>query len=323
MTMPNLVAVEGKYTGPGKYIQRIEDKIHIHDNYWLYNYNIDGNQLKPEHKEILLKHVIPTLRKVRSHVKIFAYASKSGNRQQNLNLSISRALHVKKFLMSFGFSEAQVPGQEMRAAGSTFGNPGVPEDEFYRAVHVVVITGVKSQPLRPDIVFVEDTITDGEEHTFPDDTIREKPPGSRRWSIKYLDGRSVGAGAGPVGGQVTHHRFVLYNHETDQYHVATFDGVGDTVGLPSPLLASGSYTTSGDAWHRFDVDKRLEYSDFKGDAYWVEGPPGTTSYVTFKKAGVRVDVPAGVTIGIPSFAGSHGKIKVTRPGDGKSLQHRP
>jgi hypothetical protein len=327
MSFPNLFPVEGKYTGQGRFVQRIEDKVTIFDNYWLYNYNIDGNQLKPEHRQVLLDHVIPTLRKVPSHVKIFGFASKSGIGERNQALSASRALHVKKYLLSFGLSEAEVPGQEMRAFGSTFGNPGVPEDEFYRAVHVVVMAGRKSRPLPPDVVFEDDVITPDEQVSLPEDSIQAKPPGSHKWSIKYLDGRTVGAGfsvgAAGAGAQVTHHRFVLYNHETNEYHVATFDGYGGNVGLGTPWLASGSVTLPGDQWQPFTTSRRLEYSDFKGEAVWSDGPPGTSPYVTFLKANVRLYVPAGFTIGIPSAASNTGTVKVTRGGDGTALHDRP
>jgi outer membrane protein OmpA-like peptidoglycan-associated protein len=93
----------GKDTGPGK----VEIDLGDIDTLSpfpliavdLFNYNVDGNLLKAEHKKFLDNQLIPLLKKEKAHVKLRGTASKSGGADYNRQLSLERVLRVKGYLL--------------------------------------------------------------------------------------------------------------------------------------------------------------------------------------------------------------------------------
>ena len=152
----------------------------------LYNYNIDGNLLKPEHKAHIDQKVVPVLRKHKAHVKIIGTASQSGDRAYNQQLSVERVLRVKNYLLAKGFSESQVPGAEMRAYGEDLSTSKSSEDERDRAVKIVLAWGTKPQPI---IIFEDIVIVGDRPVRLPVPRPRPIPSGvSKKWKIRYLSG---------------------------------------------------------------------------------------------------------------------------------------
>src|SRR5262249_10550734 len=84
-------------------------------------------------KDWLDSTLIPVLKAKRLHVKLRGTASRSGTSEYNRQLSLERVLHVKRYLISKGLTEAQVPGQDLRAAGSDLSTSTSDEDERGRA----------------------------------------------------------------------------------------------------------------------------------------------------------------------------------------------
>jgi len=145
----------GKDTGPGDggfLITNKETPTQIVFEYILFNYNIDGNVLKKEHKELLDRDIIPFVKEHRVHVKLMGMASQSGDREYNRKLSLGRVLRVKQYLLSEGLTEAQVPGPDIRAAGEDLSTSKLSEDPMDRAVRLTIAVGIKPRPLYPTIV---------------------------------------------------------------------------------------------------------------------------------------------------------------------------
>jgi hypothetical protein len=112
----------------------------------LYNYGIDGNELRHEHKQWLQSQLVPFVRHYRYHVKILGRASSSGPSWANKRVSRERVLLLKEFLtIQCGLSEAQVPGNELREQSSNFAVHDT-EDQFDRSVRIVLSPGWKTRP---------------------------------------------------------------------------------------------------------------------------------------------------------------------------------
>src|SRR5262245_10596597 len=180
----------GKPTGPGK----VEESAQVADRFIatanLYNYNIDGNLLKAEHKTYIDEKIVPVLRKHKAHVKIIGTASQSGDRAYNQQLSVERVLRVKSYLLGKGFSESQVPGEEMRAYGEDLSTSKNSEDEQDRAVKIILAWGTKPQPISvfDDIVIAGDIPV-----KLPIPKLRPIPIAlSTEWKIRYLSGADAG-----------------------------------------------------------------------------------------------------------------------------------
>ena len=105
----------------------------------LYNFDIDGDIVKPQHKEWLSEHVLPQLGNRAVKVRLRGEASRSGSDAHNLELSARRVKNVERFLRGFGPIEAAISTEsvgEADAAGR--GEDDKTEDEFVRAVIVNV-----------------------------------------------------------------------------------------------------------------------------------------------------------------------------------------
>jgi hypothetical protein len=94
--------------------------------------------------------LIPVLKSNPWHVKLTGMASKSGSRDQNRQLSLSRLLHVKAYLQQKGIPEAKLPGTEIRAFGSDLSKSKDDNDPNDRAVRLTVAVGTRPMPIRRD-----------------------------------------------------------------------------------------------------------------------------------------------------------------------------
>src|SRR4051812_45702491 len=196
----------GKDTGPGDggfLITRKENDKLIFE-YILFNYNIDGNLLKDEHKQLLDRDIIPFVKTNRVHVKLTGMASQSGDREYNRQLSLSRVLRVKKYLLSQGLTEAQLPGPDIHAVGEDLSVSKSTEDPMDRAVRMAVAVGIKPRPLHPTIVIPVIITPGGPEPIIAPEIIIHGDRREERWTIRQLFGTNanVGIGAGIPGIEV-------------------------------------------------------------------------------------------------------------------------
>lgn len=107
----------------------------------IYNFDIDGHSLKHEHKEFLQAHVAPLLL-LGGSTTVRGMASRTGSDKHNDDLSTKRAKEVVFHLMQATHHAARVftyKGVGERDAESA-GQSDDLEDEFYRAVSLVVTT---------------------------------------------------------------------------------------------------------------------------------------------------------------------------------------
>jgi hypothetical protein len=130
-----------KNTGPGKGQQLL-----FPDRLLLFNFNIDGHELKPEHQSFLQTTVVPTLQSGGS-ISIVGLASRSGRFMHNQHLSVHRAESVRTFLQRTvpnGFAVREFKGFGERKA--KFDHlPDGSENERYRSVVLFLSSG----PLPP------------------------------------------------------------------------------------------------------------------------------------------------------------------------------
>ena len=273
--------------GRVKHNSHIEDGRHIIQNWLLYDFNIDGNILKPLHLEILNDFVVPTLRSTASHVVLKGRASASGDYNYNLQLSKSRVLQVKKFLLSAGFSESQAPGSQMTAYGEQYSDQVNQENALDRSVHVIIKSGLKSRGIHIDLI---------EDHfqVFPNNHIIYWPPPPANvpepavsWSIYYYQGRSVELQL-YGSAEKTRHDFLLKDHANNEIFSCRY--VTNSIGLGKGISASGFYIESGEAWKTFKTAVPRKIGDFEGAVKWTIGTGNQTIDFDGKEI---VTVPSG------------------------------
>lgn len=131
-----------KPTGPGRTEHRTSPKSLL-----LYNFDIDGDQLKAEHEAFLRREVVPILQRGGS-VSLVGLASRSGSESHNLSLSERRAHNTLAFLrkaVSSKFAAREVTGfGESKAQQEGYRDGS--ENERFRSV----IVFVSPAPTPPD-----------------------------------------------------------------------------------------------------------------------------------------------------------------------------
>ncbi len=326
----------GKDTGPGKATTELTTRPSVVCTHILYNYNIDGNVLKPEHKEFLDRDVAPFLREHRVHAKLTGTASQSGDREYNRQLSLGRVLRVKEYLGRQGIPESKLPGPDIQAAGEDLSTSKSTEDELDRAVRITIALGIKSLPLWPTIVIPILITAEGSPPIdFPPVVITGSIGGSEPWTIRQIYGHNVGVSYGAnipligfgVGTGLVEYHFLLVNRETQQMAQCRFFGPAGSAGVGPAGATFGvgpsagmSMTMQSKNWNNFSTKKGVGFSDFDGQATWHE--PGSVglgtdisvpSTLELRNLGISVSVQTGRTIGFPGSALSSGSFRCKPP----------
>jgi hypothetical protein len=328
----------GKDTGSGDggfLVTSKETPAKVIFEYILFNYNIDGNVLKQEHKDLLDRDIIPFMTEHRVHVELTGMASRSGDREYNRQLSLGRVLRVKEYLLSKGLTEAQVPGPDIRAAGEDLSTSQSMEDPMDRAVRLTVAVGIKPRPLFPTIVIPIIITPNGPDPiTLPEVSIVEDKP-QARWTIRQIFGTNtnvgVGLGVPGVGAGVgigpIQYSFLLVNRKTAQMSQCTFAGPGVSGGIGANNNSRGvgpsigmSITGQSKTWDNFETAGGVDFSDFNGAATWIEPiSAGSATDISaqarlrFPKLGTTVRVTTGTTFGLPGSAASFGNFHCGEP----------
>ena len=285
--------------------------------WFLFNFNIDGNVLKPEHKTFLDSRVIPFLHKEKVHVKLGGTASRTGSVEYNRQLSLSRILRVKKHLTDHDILESQVPGTEFIAAGEDISTNISAESERDRSVTIVIGKGLKPRPIRvkkPELpIFVPPFLP----IPFPTPIFPSNNPSlGKTLHLQYITGASVTGPSKPAfppipisagpGGGVALHGFFIIDPDTGEYAKYLLPagtiggGVSPNVGpvsvqvtlpannKPSPFVSNRTHVTD------FDVTPAI-ISSFGGG-------PVTVNHLFLPMVGITVPFESGTTIG----AGANG-----------------
>jgi len=129
----NMTRPKNKMTGRGKY-----KYLQSAPNDWtilLYNYDIEGNRYKPDHKQFLDVTVVPYL-KAGCGIAIYGLASTTGTVEYDRRLGAERALDVYRYLRtvagsSFPMSKLETRGKSLALERTGKDNT---EDEEYRGV---------------------------------------------------------------------------------------------------------------------------------------------------------------------------------------------
>jgi outer membrane protein OmpA-like peptidoglycan-associated protein len=100
------IATDSRYSGRGMIKAR------------LYNFDVDGDKLKPEHELFLLKDVIRLLESDTGHIWMQGSASRSGPEIHNMGLSTRRVTKVASFLRRHGILDRQMQPEAIGEAGT-------------------------------------------------------------------------------------------------------------------------------------------------------------------------------------------------------------
>ena len=118
-----------KRTGEGKVFEADFSNVKISAN--LYNFDIDGAELKDAHRKWLDDRVVPFLLRYGFHVWLSGHASRSGTAQHNLDLSRDRVQGVVRHLLGKGVSASQLQPEWQ---GDRAADPRLREEEVDRGV---------------------------------------------------------------------------------------------------------------------------------------------------------------------------------------------
>ncbi|MBK7352752.1 MAG: OmpA family protein [Nitrosomonas sp.] len=172
------INVDSRYAGPGM-IKAL-----------LYNFDIDGDTVKPEHIAFLQSTVVPLLQGDRGHIWMQGSTSKSGSNQYNLELSKRRVNNIAAILRTQGIFNRQM---QLDAIGEEQAQTHAMEEESDRAVALVVI------PVAPD-------------SPPPPKKIPPPPPVNSEFKIRMLAGLAGTAGPFQVENNFSNCRYQEQTH---------------------------------------------------------------------------------------------------------------
>ncbi len=260
------INVDSHYAGPGM-IKAL-----------LYNFDIDGDTVKPEHIAFLQSTVVPLLQGDRGHIWMQGSTSKSGSSQYNLELSKRRVNNIAAILRTQGIFNRQM---QLDAIGEEQAQTHAMEEESDRAVALVVI------PVAPD-------------SPPPPKKIPPPPPVNSEFKIRMLAG--LAGTAGPF--QVENNFFQIADtkNRLTAFYTYTSEGVG--AGIIKGLILSA---TMKGPWNNFRTTSAIRVSQFEGSARFTTGGvgPWTSNHLNMMglPKGVStipavLDIQTGFTIGI-------------------------
>jgi outer membrane protein OmpA-like peptidoglycan-associated protein len=112
----------------------------------LLNFDVDGDQLKPEHRIFPQTKIAPLLQGDNGHIWMQGSASKSWSNTHNMILSRRRVANAAQFLRSLGILDRQM---QLDAVGEELAQSHALEDPNDRAVALVVLPVAKESPSPP------------------------------------------------------------------------------------------------------------------------------------------------------------------------------
>lgn len=232
-TGPGKTSVDSRYAGPGM-IKAL-----------LYNFDIDGDTVKPEHIAFLQSKVVPLLQGDRGHVWMQGSTSKSGSNVHNMELSKRRVNNIASVLRAQGISDRQM---QLDAVGEEQAQAHATEDESDRAVALVVIPVARDSPPPPK-------------------KIPPPPPVNTEFKIRMLAG--LAGSAGPF--QVENNFFQIADtkNRVTAFYTYTSEGIGK--GLIKGLKLSA---TMKGPWNNFRTTSAIRVSQFEGPARFTTAGAG-------------------------------------------------
>lgn len=240
-----------KRTGPGK-AGTYPDPGHYHAI--MYNFDVEGGNLKPEHKRFLDNYIIPKITTGWTFI-IQGTASRTGSRGYDWQLSVRRSSAVRRYL------EENIGQSLFHIAVEHIGKDDPigkrKEAELDRAVRIYGWPHPNPPP--PPIPHPEDPNPQPVPEIVP--PINPEPYGP---TIEFFIKMTAGLSVGPFVVEGEYQRFLLW----DKLHgkAAYFDRKAIGGQLPTPL--PGSFTKEG-SWNRFVLKRPfrpMKLEDFDGSA---------------------------------------------------------
>jgi hypothetical protein len=206
----------------------------------LYNFDIDGDQLKPEHRLFLRTKVAPLLQGDTGHLWMRGSASRSGGETHDMILSIRRVTNAAQFLRSLGILSRQM---QPDAVGKELTQGHSLEDASDRAVALVVLPVAKESPPPPK-------------------KVPPAPPVSTQFKIRLL--AAISASAGPLLVENCFFQIADKKNNLTSFYVYGSMGAGKGLGL------NVSGTMKG-PWNDFVTNSAIRVSQFGGATRFTTG----------------------------------------------------
>jgi hypothetical protein len=265
-TGPGKIQVDGSYSAPGT-IKAL-----------LYNFDVDGDAVKQEHRVFIQNKVVPLLEGDRGHIWMQGSASRSGTNAYNMELSRKRVKNIAAILRAAGIIDRQM---QLDAVGAEQDKGHKLEEETDRAVALVVIPVHKESPPPPR-------------------KIPPPPPVSTEFKIRLLG--SLAGSAGPFQVENCFFQIADKKNNLTSFYVYSSEGVGK--GLIKGLSLSA---TMKGPWNDFRTNSAIRVSQFDGPARFTTAGvgPWTSNHLNMMglPKGVTtipavLDLQTGFTIGI-------------------------
>jgi hypothetical protein len=232
-TGPGKIDVDSKYSGPGMIRAS------------LYNFDIDGDSIKHEHRLFLQSKVVPLLQDDRGHIWMQGSASRTGTNAHNMGLSKRRVHNIAMILRTGGILDRQI---QLDAIGEEQAQAHQMEDETDRAVALVVIPVAKESPRPPQ-------------------KIPPPPPVSTEFKIRLLG--NLTASAGPVQVEDSFFQIADTKNSLTSFYIYSAGGVGK--GLIKGVNLSA---TMKGPWNDFTTNSAIRVSQFDGAARFTTAGAG-------------------------------------------------
>ncbi len=232
-TGPGKIDIDAKYSGPGM-LKAL-----------LYNFDVDGDSVKPEHQTFHRDRAAPLHQNDPGHIWLQGSASRSGANAYNMELSRRRVKNVAMIVRSEGILDRQM---QLEAIGEEQAQAHPIEDETDRAVALIVIPVAKESPPPP----------------------RKIPPPPRissDFKIRLLGGLT--GSAGPFQVENCFFQIVDKKNNLTSFYVYSAEGVGK--GLIKGLNLSA---TMKGPWNDFKTNSAIRVSQFAGAARFTTAGVG-------------------------------------------------
>lgn len=273
----------------------------------LYNFNVDGDELKDEHKKCLDEEIVPLLKKA-LRAMVNGTASKSGDKAANRELSKWRAISVRDYLIKKkGISPGSLPLDELRGLGADKSTSKIAEDEEDRAVEVSLFPAKKptlwpnpkpkppAPPPEPKLNPLPDW--DGMTVVVDCAPFPEKPKEpdislSDSFEIRFLGGEEISMGIGIMSCffdiyDLTHNASAIYKYRAN------------TIGVGTPA----SKTYASPVPKKFTTSKPIRVTQFGGPAQFTTLGTGPASFnlLTMEPGAgispITISIETGLTLG--------------------------
>ncbi len=231
----------------------------------LYNFDISGDVPKKEHFDFLADRVFPLLAHGRGSIWMQGIASQSGSNAFNMALSRKRAENVADILRFMGTHDLQM---QTDAIGEEFSTSVVKEDEFERAVALVVL------PIPP------------KKKDKPPKRVPPAPPVKAKTKSFHIKMHMEISGGVFKFISAQYNIFEIFDDAARRTAFYKFTAAGVARGIGGVVSA-----TTGGPWNPFKTTGALAANEFGGPVLWTTAGGAHMSVNTIRFQ----DLPSRIT----------------------------